>query len=81
MTHVFPDYPRITIDPEVCFGKPCIKGTRMPVASVLSYLSGGMTVDELLKEFDWLTHDDVLDAMAFAAGIVDYRVIPIKKAS
>ena len=81
MTYVFPDFPHISVDPEICFGKPCIKGTRMPVASVLTYLSGGMSVEQLLKEFDWLTREDVSDAMAFAAGMVDYRVIPIKKAS
>ncbi len=81
MTHVLADYPRITVDTEVCFGKPCIKGTRMPVASVLAYLSGGMSMDEFLKEFNWLTREDVLEAMAFAAGVIDYRVIPIKKAS
>ena len=81
MTYVFPDFPHISVDPEICFGKPCIKGTRMPVASVLAYLSGGMSVEQLLKEFDWLTREDVSDAMAFAAGMVDYRVIPIKKAS
>lgn len=53
----------------------------MPVASVLAYLSGGMTMDELLKEFDWLSREDVLEAIAFAAGAVDYRIIPLKKAS
>ena len=81
MTHVFPDYPRISINPEICFGKPCINGTRMPVASVLAYLSGGMSVDDLLKEFDWLTREDIMQAIAFAAGVVDYRIIPINKAS
>jgi uncharacterized protein (DUF433 family) len=42
---------RITLDPNKCFGKPCIRGLRMPVASVLSYLSSGMTVDEVLTEW------------------------------
>ncbi len=41
---------RITLDPEKCFGKPCIRGLRMPVASILSYLSSGMTIDEILTE-------------------------------
>jgi uncharacterized protein (DUF433 family) len=81
MTHIFPDYPRIMIDPEVCFGKPCIKGTRMPVASILSYISGGMSIEELLKEFHWLSKEDVMEAIAFAAGMVDYRIIPLKKVS
>ena len=81
MTYIFPDYPRIMVDPEICFGKPCIKGTRMPVTSLLSYLSGGMGIDELLKEFNWLTREDVLQAISFAAVMVDYRVLPMKKVS
>lgn len=81
MSHVFADYPRIMVDPNVCFGKPCIKGTRMPVASILAYLSGGMSMDDFLKEFNWLSREDVLEAMSFAAVMIDYRVIPLKKAS
>ena len=53
----------------------------MPVASILSYLSGGMTMDDFLKEFDWLTREDVLEAMAYAAGMVEHRIIPLKTAS
>ena len=48
---------RITMDPEKCFGKPCIRGLRMPVASILSYLSGGMTIDEMLKQWSELEED------------------------
>ncbi|MEO8149789.1 MAG: DUF433 domain-containing protein [Bacteroidia bacterium] len=81
MTHIFSDYPRIMVDSEVCFGKPCIVGTRMPVTSVLSYISGGMSVEDLLKEFSWLKREDVLQAIAFAAGSIDNRIIPLKKAS
>ncbi len=44
-------FQRITIDPEKCLGKPCIRGLRIPVASILSYLSAGMTIDEILAEF------------------------------
>jgi uncharacterized protein (DUF433 family) len=79
--HTFFDYPRISVDPEICFGKPCIKGTRMPVASVLAYLSGGMSIEGFLQEFSWISREDVLEAIAFASGMIDYRVIPFKKAS
>ena len=81
MTQTFIDYPNISVDPEICFGKPCLKGTRMPVASVLAYISGGMSIDDFIKEFDWIKKEDVLQAIAFASGMMDYRVIPLKKAS
>jgi len=81
MSNTFFDYPHISVDPDICFGKPCIKGTRMPVASVLAYISGGMSIDDFLKEFDWIKKEDVLEAMAFASSMVDYRIIPFKKAS
>jgi uncharacterized protein (DUF433 family) len=81
MMYTFFNYPHISVDPDVCFGKPCIKGTRIPVASVLAYISGGMTVDDFMKEFTWVTKEAVLEAISFASGMMDYRVIPLKKAS
>ena len=62
-------YKRITVDPMVCFGKPVIRGMRMPVASVLDYLSSGMTVKQLLSEFPFLEEADIADALAFSASI------------
>ncbi len=50
---------RITIDPDKCFGKPCIRGYRMPVASILNYLGAGMTIDEMLAEWDFLECEDI----------------------
>ena len=58
---------RITIDPEVRFGKPCVRGTRMTVGDVLSYLASGMSEDEILKDFPQLTRDDIRACLAFAA--------------
>lgn len=49
---------RITVDPEVRFGKPCVRGTRMTVGDVLSYLASGMSEEEILKDFPQLTRDD-----------------------
>jgi uncharacterized protein (DUF433 family) len=80
MEQFFAAYPSISVDPNVCFGKPCIKGTRIPVSSLLSYISGGMSIEVLLKEFPSLTNDDVMQAIAFAAETVDYRIIPLKAA-
>lgn len=58
---------RITIDPAVRFGKPCIRGTRITVGDVLGYLAGGMDERELLSDFPQLTHDDVRACLAYAA--------------
>jgi uncharacterized protein (DUF433 family) len=58
---------RITIDPEIRFGKPCVRGTRMTVGDVLSYLASGMSEAEILADFPQLTRDDVRACLAFAA--------------
>ena len=58
---------RIWIDPKRCFGKPCIRGTRMTVTDVLEYLAGGMSQEELLAEFPDLTVEDIRACLAFAA--------------
>jgi uncharacterized protein (DUF433 family) len=58
---------RISIDPNIRFGKPCVKGTRITVGEVLGYLSTGMTEAELIAEFPQLAHEDVLECLAFAA--------------
>jgi uncharacterized protein (DUF433 family) len=61
-------FDRITMNPERCFGKPCIRGLRMPVASILSYLSSGMSVDEMLSEWPELEREDIDQALGYAAS-------------
>jgi uncharacterized protein (DUF433 family) len=58
---------RIVIDPEIRFGKPCVRGTRITVGDVLSYLASGMREDEILADFPQLTRDDIRACLAFAA--------------
>lgn len=58
---------RIDVDPEIRFGKPCIKGTRITVGDVLAYLAGGTSEAQLLAEFPQLTADDVRACLAYAA--------------
>jgi len=70
---------RITLDPAKCFGKPCIRGLRMPVASVLSYLSSGMTMDEILKEWPELELEDIYQALGYAAWAMEERVVPLEE--
>jgi uncharacterized protein (DUF433 family) len=59
---------RISIDPEVRGGKPCIKGTRITVYDILEYLAGGMTEAEILADFPSLAQEDIRTALAFAAA-------------
>lgn len=58
---------RISIDPAVRFGKPCVRGTRVTVGDVLGYLASGMSEEEFLRDFPQLVHEDVLACLAFAA--------------
>ena len=58
---------RISIDPAVRFGKPCVRGTRITVGDVLGYLAGGMSEDQLLKEFPQLAREDIRACLAYAA--------------
>ena len=58
---------RIVVDPNIRFGKPAVRGTRITVGDVLDYLAGGMTEAEFLAEFPQLSHEDVLACLGFAA--------------
>jgi uncharacterized protein (DUF433 family) len=65
---VAPDYhQRIVLDPEIRFGKPVVRGTRITVGDVLGYLAGGMSEQEILSEFPQLTREDIRACLAFAA--------------
>lgn len=59
---------RIVIDPGVRSGKPCIKGTRITVYDILEYLAGGMSEDDILRDFPSLSRDDIRAALEFAAA-------------
>ena len=71
-------FDRITMDPEKCFGKPCVRGLRMPVASILAYLSGGMSIEEMLKEWPELEREDIYQALGFAAALMEEKVVPLE---
>jgi len=68
---------RIAIDPEVCGGKPCIKGTRIWVSLILDFLADGVTEAELLAEYPQLIHEDVLAAIAYGAEAARERIVPV----
>jgi uncharacterized protein (DUF433 family) len=71
---------RISINPAVCGGKPCIKGTRIWVLLILDLLVGGMPEAELLAEYPGLAHDDILAAIAYGAEAARDRIIPVPAA-
>jgi len=58
---------RISIDPNIRFGKPCVRGTRITVGDILGYLAGGMSEAELLADFPQLTQDDIRACLTYAA--------------
>ena len=61
-------YSHITIDPEIRFGKPCIKGTRIAVVDILQWLASGMTHAEILADYPSLKEEHILAALGFAAN-------------
>jgi uncharacterized protein (DUF433 family) len=68
---------RISIDPNVCFGKPCVRGTRIWVSLIVDNLAEGISEDEILAAYPALTRDDIRAALAFAAEMTRERIIPV----
>ena len=60
---------RITIDPNICHGKPCIRGLRYPVQGVLEWLSSGMSIEDILDDYQDLEADDIYAALSYAAKL------------
>ena len=58
---------RISVDPDICFGKPCIRGTRIWVSLITDFLAAGNTEEEILEAYPYLEHEDILAAMEYAA--------------
>ena len=68
---------RITVDPDVCHGKPCVRGLRYPVTMLLELLSSGMTVEEVLADYEDLEREDLLAALAYGARISDAKRVAL----
>ncbi|WLT39313.1 DUF433 domain-containing protein [Synechocystis sp. B12] len=66
---------RITIDSAICHGKPCIRGLRYPVENILELLSSGMTIEEILEDYDDLERDDILAVLAYATKLTQVKSI------
>lgn len=78
MANERPDYTdRITTDPMVCHGEPCIRGTRIPVSVVLDNLAAGVTAEEIIRSYPTLTSEDIHATIAYAADLAHERIVPL----
>ena len=68
---------RITIDPEICHGKPCIRGMRWPVEVILDMLASGMTSDEILADHPELEKEDIIASLSYARLVVSGKTIDL----
>ena len=66
---------RITVDPEVCGGRPCIRGLRVRVKDILDMLAGGATRTEILADYPYLEDEDITAALEFASRATDHPII------
>lgn len=68
---------RISINPNICFGKPCIRGTRIWVSLILDFLANGMSIEEILREYPHLVVQDVYACIAYGAEMARERYVSI----
>lgn len=66
---------RITIDPEICHGKPCIRSLRYPVEMILELLSGDMSTEEVLQDYEDLNEDDIKACLLFASKLSQIKSV------
>ena len=71
-------FERITFDPEIMGGQACIRGLRIPVATVVKLVASGMTTKEILKEYPVLEPEDIKEALQYAAWTTEDRIIETK---
>jgi uncharacterized protein (DUF433 family) len=72
---------RVSVDPKVCGGKPCIRGTRIYIAIILDGLAEGLTAEGIIDHYPQLTHDDIRAALAYAAELTRENVWKLTVAS
>ena len=68
---------RIAVDPQVCFGKPCVRGTRIWVSLLLDFLASGATIEEILEDYPQLKREDILAAIAYGAEMSRERYVDL----
>ena len=72
---------RISIDPNVCFGKPCIRGHRIWVSLILDLLANGVTFEEILEDYPDLERDDILACIAYGSEMTRERYVDVPSAA
>jgi len=70
-------FTRITVDPAICTGKPCIRGLRFPVARLLGLLAGGETREEILAAYSYLESEDIDEALRYAASLAEDEAVEL----
>ena len=70
-------YDRISIDPNICHGQACVKGTRIPVHQIVAMLASGDSFEELLGDYPSLTRADILACLEYAAALAEEEVVPV----
>ena len=68
---------RISIDPAICHGQACIKGTRIPVHQIVNMLANGDTIDDLLSAYPSIEREDILACLEYAATLTEEQITPI----
>jgi uncharacterized protein (DUF433 family) len=81
MKRAFHNFPRITVDPQVMTGKPCIRGMRVTVGMILGNLGAGIEVDALLQEYPYIEREDVLEALRFGAWLASEQHVELEPAA
>jgi len=69
---------RIVVDPQIMTGKPCIQGTRVTVGAIVGQMAAGSSIQDLLDDYPYLNHEDILQALQFAAYRVDEQEVALR---
>jgi len=69
-------FERISVDPNICHGKACIKGTRVMVSTLVDSVATGISFEEIVKSYPSITEDDVREALAYAAALTREQIFP-----
>jgi uncharacterized protein (DUF433 family) len=72
-------FERITIDPQVCTGKPCIRGLRFPVSRLLGLLASGETNESILRDYPYLEADDIHEVLRYAACLAEEETVELAR--
>ena len=70
---------RISIDPQICHGQACVKGTRVPVYQIVKMLANGDTADDLLREYPSLKQEDIWACLDYTASLAEEYISPIEE--